>query len=146
MADKRVDTVRLQRVVRAYRESAALMAAIELGLFTQIAGGADNVEALAAALEMAPHNVERLTTVCVALGLLERRGGRLANAPDVAPTKGLSGTRQRGSPSSGITQATSPGLRLNTAAAAPIASPVAPWPTAQGPPAWLGAKDASATT
>ena len=84
MADKRVDTVRLQRIVRAYRESAALMAAIELGLFTQVAGGADSVEALAAALEMAPHNVERLTTVCVAMGLLERRGGRLANAPDVA--------------------------------------------------------------
>jgi len=83
MAEKRSDTVRLQRMVRAYRESAALMAAIELGLFTQVSRGADTVDTLAAALNVTALNVERLATACVALGLLEREGERLRNAPDV---------------------------------------------------------------
>jgi len=83
MTRARVDTVRLQRLVHAYRDSATLMAAVELGLFTQVACGADTVPRLAAALDLAPVNAERLVTVCVALGLLTRAGARLGNAPDV---------------------------------------------------------------
>lgn len=84
MTTERLDTVRLQRLSRAYQESATLMAGIDLGLFTQIARGADTMPALAAALDISPLNVERLVTACVALGLLSRDGERLANAPDVA--------------------------------------------------------------
>jgi hypothetical protein len=60
------------------------MAAVELGLFTRVAQGADTEAAVAAALDLTPTNAERLITACVALGLLVREGERVANAPDVA--------------------------------------------------------------
>jgi len=84
MSEQRVNTVRLQRMVRAYRESGALMAAVELGLFTRIARGADTEAALIAALGVEPLNAERIIVACIALGLVERDGDRLKNAPDVA--------------------------------------------------------------
>lgn len=80
----RPDTTRLQRLVHSYRDSAALMAAVELGLFTRVAGGADTETAVAQALDLTPTNAERLVTACVALGLLVRDGDRLRNASDVA--------------------------------------------------------------
>ncbi len=83
MSTSRADTVRLQRLARAYRESATLMAAVELGLFTRVAAGEDTADRLATALAMSPLNVERLVTACVALGLLVHDGERLRNAPDV---------------------------------------------------------------
>ena len=79
----RVDTVRLQNIALAYGQSAALMAAVELGLFTAVSGGADTVEAIAAALDIHPVNAERLVTMCTAMDLLERKDGRYSNAPDV---------------------------------------------------------------
>ncbi len=84
MSEQRVDTVRLQRMVRAYRESGALMAAVELGLFTRIAEGADTEAALIDALGIEPVNAERIVVACIALGLVLRDGDRLKNAPDVA--------------------------------------------------------------
>ena len=88
MSSPRPDTTRLQRLVHSYRDAAALMAAVELGLFTQVARGADTEAAVARALDLTPTNAERLVTACVALGLLVREGepgaARLRNAPDVA--------------------------------------------------------------
>ena len=82
----RPDTTRLQRLVHSYRDAAALMAAVELGLFTQVARGADTEAAVARALDLTATNAERLVTACVALGLLIRDGeaDSLRNAPDVA--------------------------------------------------------------
>jgi hypothetical protein len=80
----RPDTTRLQRLVHSYRDAAALMAAVELGLFTQVARGADTEAAVARALDLSSANAERLVTACVALGLLVRDGERVRNAPDVA--------------------------------------------------------------
>ena len=80
----RPDTTRLQRLVHSYRDAAALMAAVELGLFTRVARGADTEAAIAQALDLTSTNAERLVTACVALGLLVRDGDRLRNAPDVA--------------------------------------------------------------
>jgi hypothetical protein len=60
------------------------MAAVELGLFTRVARGAETEAAVAQALDLTPTNAERLVTACVALGLLVREGDRLRNAPDVA--------------------------------------------------------------
>ena len=80
----RLDTTRLQRLVHSYRDAATLMAAVELGLFTSVARGAVTEADLARALGLTPTNAERLVTACVALGLLVREDGRLANAPDVA--------------------------------------------------------------
>ena len=81
---ERVGTFRLQRLVRAYRESGTLIAAIELGLFTKLARGADTEAALIAALGLEPPNGERIVIACIGLGLIERDGPRLKLAPDVA--------------------------------------------------------------
>jgi len=70
----RPDTTRLQRLVHSYRDAAALMAAVELGLFTHVARGADTEAAVARALDLTSTNAERLVTACVALGLLVRDG------------------------------------------------------------------------
>ena len=77
-------TTRLQKIALAYWESAALMAAVELDIFTAIARGHDTVPSLAAAVGISARNTERLSTVLVAQTLLERDGERLRNAPDVA--------------------------------------------------------------
>jgi len=84
MAEKaRLDTTRLQKMATAYWESAALMAAVELDVFTAIARGHDTVLALAKAAGMTDRNAERLLTALAALALLERNGERFSNAPDV---------------------------------------------------------------
>jgi SAM-dependent methyltransferase len=78
-----LDTTRLQRMAQAYWESAALMAAVELDVFTAIARGHDTIPALAKAIDVTERNAERLLTALAAMTLLERDGGRFANAPDV---------------------------------------------------------------
>ncbi len=79
----RPDTVRLQRISKAFWESAALMSAVELKVFTAIAEGADSIDALASVVDIEPVNAERLLTVLTAMTLLERRGDTFINAPDV---------------------------------------------------------------
>jgi hypothetical protein len=79
----RLDTTRLQKIAQAYWESAALMAAVELEVFTAIAHGHDTVPAVARAIGISPRNAERLLTALTAMTLLERADGRFTNAPDV---------------------------------------------------------------
>lgn len=79
----RVDSVRLQNIAQAYGQSAALMAAVELGLFTAVSRGAGTIEEIARALDIHPINAERLVTMLTAMALLQRRQGRYANAADV---------------------------------------------------------------
>ena len=84
MAEKpRLDTTRLQKMATAYWESAALMAAVELDVFTAIERGRDTIPALAKVVGMSDRNAERLLTALCALTLLSREGERFANAPDV---------------------------------------------------------------
>ena len=84
MAERaRLDTTRLQKVAQAYWESAALMAAVELEVFTAIERGQDTVPALAKAVGMSDRNAERLLTALTAMTLLTRNGERFTNAPDV---------------------------------------------------------------
>lgn len=84
MAEKpRLDTTRLQKIAQAYWESAALMAAVELEVFTAIAHGQDTIAAVAKTVGISGRNAERLLTVLVAMTLLTRDGDRFANAPDV---------------------------------------------------------------
>jgi len=78
-----VDTVRLQRISKAFWESAALMSAVELDVFTAIDSGADTVAAVARTTRIDPLNAERLLVVLTAMGLLTRTGNQFANAPDV---------------------------------------------------------------
>ncbi len=84
MADQRVDTTRLQRLARAYCETAVFYAALDLELFTHIAQGANTEEKLMAALDLSPLNVERLVTAALAMKLIEWDGVNLRNAPDTA--------------------------------------------------------------
>ena len=79
----RVDTVRLQDLSYAYRQSAVLMAAIELGVFTHIAHGAHTIEAVAEQADITVTNAERLLTACAAMDLVQRAGAEYHNAPDV---------------------------------------------------------------
>lgn len=79
----RTDTTRLQRIAQAYWESAALMSAVELEIFTAIAHGSDTIRAVAKAAGISERNAERLLTVLVAMTLLGRDGERFVNAPDV---------------------------------------------------------------
>lgn len=83
MAEKRIDSVRLQNIAQGYGQSAALMAAVELGLFTAVSKGAGTVAEIAEALEIHPTNAERLGTMCAAMDLLEKTDGRFTNAADV---------------------------------------------------------------
>lgn len=83
MAGPTPDTIRLQNMALAYQQSAALFAAIELGLFTAISQGATTVAAIAARLDLARHQVERLVTVLTAMELLRKSGEAYANAEDV---------------------------------------------------------------
>src|SRR6476660_4513130 len=79
----RLDTTRLQKMAQAYWESAALMAAVELEVFTAIAHGHDTVETVARTVGISERNAERLLTALAAMTLLDRNGDRFANAPDV---------------------------------------------------------------
>ncbi len=82
-SDAAPTTVRLQNIAQSYGQSAALMAAVEIGLFTAVSTGADSFAKIAAALDIHVANAERLAVMLCAAGLLERRGGRLVNAADV---------------------------------------------------------------
>ena len=84
MAEKpRLDTTRLQKMAQAYWESAALMAAVELEIFTALARGQNTIPAVARAAGIGERNAERLLTALCAMTLLSREGDRFANAPDV---------------------------------------------------------------
>ncbi|MGD9803489.1 MAG: methyltransferase [Hyphomicrobiaceae bacterium] len=78
-----VTTVRLQNIAQSYGQSAALMAAVELGVFTAIAKGAGTFDEIANAVGILPTNAERLVVLLSAAGLVENDGGRLKNAGDV---------------------------------------------------------------
>ncbi len=80
----RPDTTRLQRMARAYTESAVLWAALDLGLFTAVANGASDEDAVAQACDISRLDAERLVVCCLTLDLLRIEEGRLANPPDVA--------------------------------------------------------------
>lgn len=79
----RITTVRLQNIAQSYGQSAALMAAVDVGLFTAINNGAGTYEDVAKALDIHPTNAERLMVMLCATGLLEKSQGRHRNAPDV---------------------------------------------------------------
>src|SRR6188508_1213294 len=76
-------TVRLQNVAQSYGQSAALMAAVEIGVFTAISKGAGTYEEVARAVDIHPTNAERLMVMLCAAGLLEIAAGRHRNAADV---------------------------------------------------------------
>jgi SAM-dependent methyltransferase len=79
----RLTTVRLQNIAQSYGQSAALMAAVEVGVFTAISRGAGTYDEVAQTLDIHPTNAERLMVMLCAAGMLEKAEGRHVNAPDV---------------------------------------------------------------
>ncbi|MEZ5727411.1 MAG: methyltransferase dimerization domain-containing protein [Burkholderiaceae bacterium] len=83
MTEKRIDSVRLQNIAQGYGQSAALMAAVELGVFTAVSGGATTIAQIADALDIHPVNAERLVVMLTAMDLLRRDdAGCYTNAED----------------------------------------------------------------
>ena len=80
---KKIDTVRLQTMSRAFIESAALFSAIDLGLFTAISNGNNTVEAFATDAGITELNAERLMTMAASSGLISWREDHYVNADDV---------------------------------------------------------------
>ena len=80
---RRVDTVRLQGLSRAFITSASLFAAIDLELFTAIAAGDNTVERFAKRAGIAEVNADRLLAMCAAAGLIHWVGDYVENAEDV---------------------------------------------------------------
>ena len=80
---KKVDTVRLQNLSYGHKQSAALRAAVQLDLFTNVSQGASTISEIADALELSALNAERLVVACTSLELLEKDGEKFSNAPDV---------------------------------------------------------------
>jgi predicted nicotinamide N-methyase len=78
-----ITTVRLQNIAQSYGQSAALMAAVEIGVFTAISKGAGTYEEVAKAVDIQTTNAERLMVMLCAAGLLEKFNGLHRNAPDV---------------------------------------------------------------
>ena len=64
--------------------SKTLLSAVELGLFTELAGGAMEFDALRQRLNLHPRAALDFFDALVALGFLVRSGGRYANTPETA--------------------------------------------------------------
>jgi hypothetical protein len=79
----KVNTVRLQNLSYAHKQSGTFRAAIELDLFTAVSQGASRIADIREALRLSALNTERLVVACSALDLLEKEGEGYRNAPDV---------------------------------------------------------------
>lgn len=78
----RVDSSRLQDYALAYWQSAALMSAVDLGVFTAISAGRSTVADIADAVDITAANADRLITVLRAMDLVHEVDGALVNAAD----------------------------------------------------------------
>jgi hypothetical protein len=70
--------------VNAYQRSAAIRAAVELGLFTAVAEGADTPAALAARVGAAERGMRILADYLTVVGFMTKRDGKYALTPDTA--------------------------------------------------------------
>ncbi len=78
------DPGRIIAMMTAFEQTAALSAAIGLGLFSAIAQGARTVDALSAACTAAPRGVRILSDALVVYGLLTKDGGLYGLTPEAA--------------------------------------------------------------
>src|SRR5258708_2108207 len=94
------DVRQISALTYGFIASKALFAALDLDLFTMIAKGECELDALARATGTAPNRLRTLLTALKTVGLVSETEGRFANAPAVAtylaaaaPTAPLSGGR-----------------------------------------------------
>ncbi len=69
----------IARVSRAFRQSRVLLTAVELDLFSLLAGGGATSAEAAARIGADPRATDRLMNALTALGLLDKEGGRFSN-------------------------------------------------------------------
>jgi precorrin-6B methylase 2 len=71
----------IMQIGMGFWSSKTLLSAVELGVFTTLAEGPQDLEALSARLELHPRSARDFLDALVALGLLDRQDGRYANTP-----------------------------------------------------------------
>jgi len=77
------NTERLNELAFSFKQSQALAAALEVGLFTAISNGAETIEGAAAACGIEPETADRLLIICKAMNLVREHDGRNVNLDDV---------------------------------------------------------------
>lgn len=80
--DKGLTPDKIMQLGTAFWGSKALLSAVELGVFTELAGGALDLERLRERLGLHPRSARDFFDALVALGLLERDEQGYRNAPD----------------------------------------------------------------
>ncbi|MFO0989759.1 MAG: methyltransferase [Alphaproteobacteria bacterium] len=78
------DVRQISAITYGFLASKALFAALDLDLFTKIAGGAATLTALAEATGVAPNRLRTLLTTLKTVGLVTEADGAFANAPATA--------------------------------------------------------------
>src|SRR5688500_14727882 len=73
---------RIMQLGSAFWGSKTLLSAVELGLFTALAAGPLDAEALRDRLGLHPRSARDFFDALVALGMLEREDGRYRNTPE----------------------------------------------------------------
>lgn len=76
-------TERLSGMAYAFKNAGAILAGIELGLFTAISEGATHIEQISDKTGIPAESIDRLLTVCKALDLVREKDGRYENFNDV---------------------------------------------------------------
>jgi hypothetical protein len=88
MDDRQISPAQILQVGMGFWASKTLLSAVELGLFTQLAGGASTGGQVEAALGLHPRATYDFLDALVALGFLEREGSgstaRYGNTPETA--------------------------------------------------------------
>jgi len=79
----KMTTRRLNDMGLAFMQAGTLVAAIELGLFDALGGGPLALGEIAQRLGIPEERADKLVTGCASLSLVDRAGGRIANAADV---------------------------------------------------------------
>ncbi|MFC1886977.1 methyltransferase, partial [Thermodesulfobacteriota bacterium] len=80
---KKLTTAHLTNMAFAYKQSATMVAAIELGLFDLISRNITTIPELAEGMDLSPDKVDKLATACTAQGLLEKQKDVYLNSPEV---------------------------------------------------------------
>jgi len=80
---QKLRTQRINEMALAFKQSGTLKAALELGLFTKVSESPAEPAEIAEKIGISTNSAERLMIACAALGLLEKRGSKYLNAPDV---------------------------------------------------------------
>ena len=73
---------RIMQLGLGFWASKVLLSAVEIGLFTELAGGPLNANELTARLGLHPRSARDFFDTLVSLGMLEREDGRYANTPE----------------------------------------------------------------